>query len=104
MTAPAPVNPDGPRKRRVFVVVLDISLRGGADGLELLKTIRVMYPWLPVLVMSMHDETTFGPRALQAGAKGYPMKGEATTALLQALRTVLRHEIYVSPRITRPGE
>ena len=54
-------------------IVLDISL-DGPDGLELLKTLRTMYPNLPVLVLSMHDESTYAERALRAGANGYIMK------------------------------
>src|SRR6201984_1298097 len=50
-------------------VVLNISL-DGPDGLELLKTLRVRYPTLPVLVLSMHDEAVYAERALRAGANG----------------------------------
>src|SRR6202047_2330552 len=79
-------------------VVLDISL-DGPDGLELLKTLRVRYPNLPVLVLSMHDEAVYAERALRAGANGYIMKQEATDRVLVALRRILNREIYVSDRI-----
>jgi DNA-binding NarL/FixJ family response regulator len=83
---------------RPDVVVLDISLPG-PDGIDLLKTIRSIDPTLPILVLSMHDETTYAERALRAGANGYIMKQEATENVLVALRRILRHELYLSERI-----
>ena len=80
------------------VVLLDISLPG-PDGIEVLKTIRGTDPALPVLVLSMHDESVYAERALRAGANGYIMKQEATENVLVALRRILRREMYVSDRI-----
>ena len=61
------------------------------------KEIR-MRPDLPVLILSMHDESIYAERALRAGAQGYIMKQEATEKVLVALRRILSHEIYVSER------
>jgi DNA-binding NarL/FixJ family response regulator len=80
-------------------VVLDISL-DGPDGLELLKTLRGIYPNLPVLILSMHDESTYAERALRAGANGYIMKQEATEKVLIAIRHILRGDVYLSDRLT----
>jgi DNA-binding NarL/FixJ family response regulator len=80
------------------VLILDISLNG-PDGLELLKTIRAKDPGLPVLMLSMHDESIYAERALRAGASGYIMKQEATERVLMALRQILNREIYVSDRL-----
>jgi DNA-binding NarL/FixJ family response regulator len=80
------------------ILILDISLNG-PDGLELLKNIRITSPRLPVLVLSMHDESIYAERALRAGANGYIMKQEATEKVLVALRRLLSGEIYVSDRI-----
>jgi DNA-binding NarL/FixJ family response regulator len=80
------------------IMVVDISLNG-PDGLDLLKNIRTKYPDLPVLILSMHDESIYAERALRAGAQGYIMKQEATEKVLVALRRILNHEIYVSERI-----
>jgi DNA-binding NarL/FixJ family response regulator len=82
------------------LVVVDISLNG-PDGMELLKSIRVRTVSLPVLVLSMHDETIYAERVLRAGANGYIMKQEATEKVLVAIRKILRHEVYVSDRIAR---
>jgi DNA-binding NarL/FixJ family response regulator len=83
---------------RPDIMVVDISLNG-PDGLDLLKDIRTRYPELPVLILSMHDESVYAERALRAGAQGYIMKQEATEKVLVALRRILSGEIYVSERI-----
>jgi len=80
------------------ILIVDISLNG-PDGLELLKNIRITSPRLPVLILSMHDESIYAERALRAGANGYIMKQEATDKVLVALRRILSGEIYVSERI-----
>ena len=80
------------------ILIVDISLNG-PDGLDLLKTIRSKDPELPVLILSMHDESIYAERALRAGANGYIMKQEATERVLVALRRILNHEIYVSDRV-----
>ncbi len=83
---------------RPDILIVDISLNG-PDGLELLKNIRLTSPRLPVLILSMHDESIYAERALRAGANGYIMKQEATEKVLVALRRILSGEIYVSDRI-----
>jgi DNA-binding NarL/FixJ family response regulator len=80
------------------IMIVDISLNG-PDGLELLKHIRMKYSGMPVLILSMHDETIYAERALRAGANGYIMKQEATEKVLVALRRILAGEIYVSDRV-----
>lgn len=83
---------------RPDIIIVDISLHG-PDGLELLKHVRMKVPSLPVLILSMHDESVYAERALRAGANGYIMKQEATEKVLVALRRILSGEIYVSDRI-----
>ena len=79
-------------------LIVDISL-SGPDGLDLLKSIRARYPTLPVLMLSMHDESIYAERALRAGANGYIMKQEATERVLVAVRQILTKKVYVSDRI-----
>ncbi len=83
---------------RPDVLIVDISLTG-PDGLDLLKTIRTTHPSLPVLILSMHDESIYAERALRAGGNGYIMKQEATEKVLVAVRRILSGEVYVSDRI-----
>src|SRR5271168_5053718 len=79
-------------------LIVDISLNG-PDGLDLLKSIRLRFPNLPVLILSMHDESIYAERALRAGANGYIMKQEATEKVLIAVRQILNQKVYVSDRI-----
>jgi DNA-binding NarL/FixJ family response regulator len=81
------------------IIVLDISLPG-SDGIDALKAIRSNHADLPVLILSMHDESIYAERALRAGANGYIMKQEATDTVLVALRRILAGEVYISDRAT----
>src|SRR5271170_4326204 len=80
------------------LVVVDISLNG-PDGLDLLKSLRLRRPNLPVLILSMLDESIYAERALRDGASGYIMKQEATERVLVAIRRILGGEIYISDRM-----
>ncbi|MGA2232365.1 MAG: response regulator transcription factor [Tepidisphaeraceae bacterium] len=81
------------------LVLVDVSLKD-SDGIELLKEIKAQWPDLPVLVLSMHDESLYAERALRAGAGGYIMKQEAPQVLLAAMRTVLSGQVYVSGKMS----
>ena len=84
---------------RPDIVVLDISL-SGPDGLDILKEVRTKTANLPVLILSMHDESIYAERAMRAGANGYIMKQEATEKVLVAIRRILQGEVYLSDRLT----
>ncbi len=79
------------------LIITDLSLKG-TDGLDLLKQIRPKHPSLPVLILSMHDESLYAQRALRAGARGYIMKAEAPENLLIAVRRILSGEVYLSEK------
>lgn len=83
-------------KHHPGLVIIDITLKG-MNGIELMKTIKVQYPKLLTIVLSMHDEALYAERALRAGARGYVMKQEASEQVLTAVRKVLAGELYVSP-------
>jgi len=78
------------------LVLVDISLKGGTSGIELLKAIRQKYPRLKTLAVSMHDEQVYALRALKAGAQGYIMKQEGTERIREAIRCVLEGRTYLS--------
>jgi len=80
------------------LVLVDVSLKG-TDGIDLTKDIKGRFPALPVLVLSMLDESFYAERALRAGAKGYVMKQEATDKVLTAIRRVLSGEVFVSDKM-----
>lgn len=77
------------------LVLADITLPD-KDGLELLKDIQALHPGLPVLVVSMHDETFYAQRVLRAGGRGYVMKSEGPERIVQAIRIVLSGQIALS--------
>src|ERR1700679_2807183 len=77
------------------LVITDISL-SGTSGIDLIKTLKSRHPELPVLVVSMHEETLYAERALRAGAMGYVMKQEPAKAVKAAIRQVLGGDIHLS--------
>jgi DNA-binding NarL/FixJ family response regulator len=84
------------RKLNPDLAIVDLSLPG-ANGIELIKNVRAEFPKLPILVLSMHDESLYALRALRAGAEGYVMKHEAMTNVIQAIREVFNGRPYLSP-------
>src|SRR4051794_28037941 len=82
------------------LAILDITLKG-LGGLDLLKDLRAREIDLPVLILSMHDESLYAERALRAGARGYITKQEASSKVMTAIREVLRGEIYLDARVMR---
>jgi DNA-binding NarL/FixJ family response regulator len=81
------------------VVLADISMPG-RSGLEFIKDMQAQYPEVPVLVMSMHDESIYAERVLRTGGRGYIMKNEGGERLLEAMRRVLSGQICVSPNVS----
>jgi DNA-binding NarL/FixJ family response regulator len=77
------------------LAVLDITLPD-KSGLDLLKDILAVSPDTLVMIVSMHEETLYAERALRAGARGYVMKDEDPSKLLQCIRQILAGSIYVS--------
>lgn len=86
------------QKVKADLAVVDISLKT-TSGIELTKNLKVLLPDLPVLIMSMHDESLYAERALRAGAKGYVMKQEASDNILVAIRRILNGELYLSDKM-----
>lgn len=80
------------------LAVIDISLKT-MSGIELMKNIKAIRPDLPVLVISMYDESLYAERALRAGARGYIMKSEASEKIRAAIHRVLDGELYLSDRM-----
>ena len=92
----APEAMDVIRKLNPDLAIVDLSLPG-ANGIELIKNIRAEFSMLPILVLSMHDESLYAVRALRAGADGYVMKHEAMTNVIHAVREVFNGRPYLSP-------
>lgn len=79
------------------IALVDISLKD-SDGMHLIRQLKSMNPNLPILAVSMHDETIYAERALRAGAQGYITKQAAEEKIVLAIRHVLSGEIYLSPQ------
>lgn len=81
------------------IILLDLSLRGGRSGLDVLKELRTLRPRAPVLVLSMHSEEQYARRAFKAGAAGYVTKHSSRAELSRAIATVLTGHRYISPEL-----
>lgn len=78
------------------VILLDINMPG-MNGLEVLPLLRQSAPQSRVLVLTMHDDTTYLRQVLQAGGAGYVLKQAADKELLSAIRTVYNGGTYLHP-------
>jgi DNA-binding NarL/FixJ family response regulator len=77
------------------LVLTDISLPG-RNGIELIKDLAALHPGLPMLVLSMHEESLYAARVLRAGARGYIMKRAGGGRVVEAIREVLQGRVAVS--------
>lgn len=85
------------RQHQFDAVLLDINM-DGRNGLEVLESIRLDFPKLPVLMLSMYPEEQYALVALKAGANGYASKDIAADDLVAAIRQVARGGRYLTPR------
>ncbi len=96
---------DGPSALRKLLdikpdmAIVDISLTS-MSGIDVIKSMKIQCPSMPILVFSMHDETIFAKRALRAGASGYTMKSEPSGILIDAVRKILKGKVYLSEKMT----
>ena len=81
------------------LAIVDITLKG-SGGLELIKNIKALPTRVPILVLSMHDESLYAERALRSGASGYITKHESADNVLLAIRRVLAGEVFLSGTLT----
>ena len=81
------------------VAVVDLALSAGS-GLCLIRALKLRHPHLPILVLSIHDESLYAERVLHAGASGYIMKQEVTEQFVEAIRKVLNGGVYLSERMS----
>jgi len=87
------------RRAKPDLAIVDITLKDGS-GLELIKDLKAQSIQLPVLVLSMHQESLYAERILQAGAKGYVSKNQAASEVMKAIRQILAGDVYLSPEVT----
>jgi DNA-binding NarL/FixJ family response regulator len=80
------------------LVVVDVILGEGLDGIQLTRDIKAERPFLPIVILSGRDEALFAEEALIAGASGYVLKGD-TERLLEAIRAALDGGVWVSRNV-----
>lgn len=81
------------------LLVTDLTM-SGRSGIEFLKDVHALRPEMPMLVLSMHDETLYAERVLRAGAQGYLMKEAGSAKVLEVIRVVLSGKCYVSSQMS----
>ena len=81
------------------IAVVDLSLQD-SSGLELTTALKEIQPSLPILVLSMHDESLYAERALRAGARGYIMKEELTEKVVDAIHRIMDDMVYLSDKMS----
>lgn len=87
------------RSLKVDVLVLDMSMPG-KSGIALIQQITAIKPELPILVLSMHQESQYAVQAMRAGASGYITKNTASSQLIDGIRKVAEGGTFVSPGIS----
>ena len=80
------------------IAIVDITLED-SSGIKLTEDLTTYHPDLPVLVLSMHDESLYAERCLKAGAKGYMMKNESSKKIISAMRSIIKGKIYASDNL-----
>ena len=84
---------------RPHLAIVDLTLKG-SHGMDLIKDLQASHPRVKILVVSMQEASLYAERVILAGARGYITKQEATRKIMQAIRTVLAGEVYLSEQLT----
>jgi DNA-binding NarL/FixJ family response regulator len=77
------------------IAIIDLSL-GDESGFSLIKEIRKVCEDMPILVLSIHEESHYAERTINMGAQGYIMKNTASESIIEAIKTVMQGDIYLS--------
>ncbi len=83
------------------VLVADIAMPG-LNGLDLVKCMKQDLSQTRAVILSMHNDQEYVRRAMEAGARGYVLKGSNIEELSMAVQAVMRGEVFLSPAITQP--
>ncbi len=72
-----------------------------ADGITVTRRLKALMPNIRVLILTLHEDERIMVEALNAGASGYIVKRAAESELIDAVRAVMRGDIYIHPTMTR---
>ena len=81
------------------VILMDITM-GESNGIDTTKIVKQRYPLIKVLVLSMHGESAYIVKMLEAGASGYLLKDAGKDEMIRAIRTVAEGNTYYSHRVS----
>ncbi|MCO6490777.1 MAG: response regulator transcription factor [Phaeodactylibacter sp.] len=87
------------RKARPELILMDISM-GEAGGIETTRLVKEQYPEIKILVLSMHSESSYIVRMLEAGASGYLLKDAGSAELVNAIKAVAEGHTYFSSQVS----
>lgn len=86
------------KKQRIDLALVDMLLKN-ETGVQVTKKIKALYPNLIVLIFSMSDNPQHVKQAFEAGAGGYILKDELSEKIIDAIRQVLKGDVYLSKRL-----
>jgi two-component system response regulator NreC len=81
------------------IAVMDITMPI-LNGLEAARQMSISFPKIKTILLTQHDEEQYLSRALEAGVKGYVLKSQVASDLIQAVRQVSRGDVYLSPGVS----
>lgn len=81
------------------VILMDITM-GDTSGIDITKIIKSKYPAIKILILSMHSESGYIVKALEAGASGYLLKDAGSFEMINAIRTVFGGDTYYSQQVS----
>jgi DNA-binding NarL/FixJ family response regulator len=88
-------------QQSIDLILMDINLRGGSNGIDLTARFHAGFPEIAVLILSMHDKTEYLMQSVQAGARGYVLKDAPGKDIVHAIETVISGGIYYSAALAR---
>jgi len=86
-------------KQSIDVILMDISM-GESDGIGTTQIIKKKYPDIKVLILSMHNESGFIIKSMEAGASGYLLKNAGKEETIRAINTVFTGDTYYSNEVS----
>lgn len=89
------------RKEPVDVVLMDVNLGEGLNGIETTREIKKVAPQTHILILTMYTDPTTVTQAIKAGANGYLSKGASREAVERAIKDVLAGRSVLDPNVTK---
>lgn len=87
------------KTQSVDVILMDITM-GDTNGIETTRQVKNLYSGIKVLVLSMHSESSYIVKMLEAGASGYLLKDAGSAELVTAIKTIAAGDTYYSRQVS----